>query len=120
MAHVESSRAPRASAARKTVESRSPATSSDTSASCGTGSSSTLSARTLAKAGWLNVGQRVDARAHGRLEPGHGRDGGVESEEFEGGAGVVEQAQAIAENVGEAFGVPGDESRRSCGRRSGG
>ena len=66
------------------------------------------------------LGQGVDARAHRRLEAGTWRDGGAEPEELERGAGVVEQTQAIAENIGEAFCVPSDESRRSCERRIGG
>ena len=79
-----------------------------------------LSARTLANAGWLNVASASMRARTAASNPGIVATGGAESEELEGGAGVVEQAQAIAENVGETFRVPSDESGRSCERRIGG
>ena len=75
-----------------------------------------LRARTLRKRRVREGRQRVDARAHGGFEAGSGSDGGAESEKLVRRTGVVEQPQPIAQNIGEAFRVPGDESRRPCDR----
>jgi hypothetical protein len=65
--------------------------------------------------------ERVDASAETGFEAGLQGELVAESQQLETRTGVVEEKEAIAESIGETFGVPGNETRglwRGANRRT--
>ena len=63
------------------------------------------------------LGKLIDAAPYGELEAALRGELATESQELQCGTGVVEQQQAIAERIGKALSVPGDEAGTGCVRR---